>query len=188
MFELPEIYNDLSAVLSKNGFVIPDNGVWYHGTSSALVGSILESGLKRSGDVDINQAAKKTMATIGNSYTEQREPVFLTQSKALAYFWALQCVRRRQVRFGGEEKPVVLAVELDEDLRAKVRPDVGAASLLMLKEGEQFMDFVVGLYAQADAGEVDIDLMKADRDEYLRKLGMAYLDYDVAKESVSTVS
>ena len=185
MFELPEIYNDLNAVLSKNGFSIPDNGVWYHGTSSALVDFILENGLKRSGDVDINQAAKQTMATIGNSYTEQREPVFLTQSKALAYFWAEQCVRRRKVRFGGDEQPAVITVQLDEELRGKVRPDVGAASLLMLKEGEQFMDFVLGLYAQADAGEVDIDLMKADRDEYLRKLGMAYLDYDVAKECLA---
>ena len=184
MFELPEIYNDLDAVLSKDGFKIPSDGVWYHGTSSVLVDSIQQNGLKRSGDVDINQAAKQTMATIGNSYTEQREPVFLTQSKALAYFWGQQCVRRRTVRFGGDELAVVLTVNLSEDLSSKVRPDVGAASLLMLKEGEQFMEFVAGLYAQVSAGDLDIDLMKAERDEYLRKLGMAYLDYDIPGECV----
>jgi len=92
MIELPEIYNDVQTVLGEDGFAIPTNGVWYHGTSSALVDSIKENGLVRSGDKAFNQVAKQTMATIGNSYTEQREPVFLTQSKALAYFWAEQCV------------------------------------------------------------------------------------------------
>lgn len=187
MTELPEIFNDIDSVLTKDGFSVSPDGVWYHGTSSALVDSIKQNGLNRSGDSAINQAAKNTMATIGNSYTEQREPVFLTQSKALAYFWAQQCVRRRQVRFGQEETPAVIELKLDKDLHEQVRPDVGAASLLMLKEGEEFMAFVAGLFERAGAGYLDIDLRKANRDEYLSKLGMAYLDLDVSSSSIEAV-
>ena len=188
MTDLPEIYNDIGSVLSKDGFVIANDGLWYHGTSSALVDSILDNGLKRSGDKAFNQAAKSTMATIGNNYTEQREPIFLTQSKALAYFWAEQCVKRRSVRFEGDEKPVVMSVELDEERAAKVRPDVGAAGLLMIKEGEAFMVYLAKLYEQAGLEALDIDLMNAGREEYLSKLGMAYLDQDLAAEIASVVS
>lgn len=184
MIELPEIYNDIDTVLTKDGFAIPADGVWYHGTSSALVDSIKEKGLVRSGDKAFNQAAKSTMATIGNNYTEQREPVFLTQSKALAYFWAEQCVKRRSVRFEGEESPVVLMLSLDGETAKKVRPDVGAAGLLMIKEGEAFMIYLAKLYEQAGLDVLDIDLMKADREEYLSKLGMAYLDADVSATMV----
>ncbi|MCH2159484.1 MAG: hypothetical protein MK096_12005 [Oleiphilaceae bacterium] len=185
MIELPEIYNDVQTVLGEDGFAIPTNGVWYHGTSSALVDSIKENGLVRSGDKAFNQVAKQTMATIGNSYTEQREPVFLTQSKALAYFWAEQCVKRRSVRFEGEEQPVVLTVNLDDDNASKVRPDVGAAGLLMIKEGEGFMMFIASLYEQAGLKSLDIDLMKAEREEYLTKIGMAYIDDDILSDSIS---
>jgi hypothetical protein len=184
MNDLPDIYNDLSQKLSQEGFEIPSDGVWYHGTSSALVDSIKSNGLNRSGDKALNQAAKQTMATIGNSYTETREPVFLTQSKALAYFWAKQCVRRRAVRFGEEETPVVLEIHLSGEVADKVRPDVGAAGLLMIKEGETYMAFLGKCYEEADAGVLDIDLMKADRAEYLTKLGMAYIDQDLPAEAI----
>lgn len=185
MTELPEIYNDIDTVLTKDGFSVPADGVWYHGTSSALLDSIVESGLNRSGDQAFNQAAKNTMATIGNNYTEQREPVFVTQSKALAYFWAEQCVRRRSVRFDGEESPVVLTITLDNATAAKVRPDVGAAGLLMIKEGEAFMIYLAKLYEEAGLEALDIDLMKADREEYLNKLGMAYIDQDLSSEQIT---
>jgi len=186
MIELPEIYNDIDSVLSKDGFAT--SGVWYHGTSSALVGSINGSGLRRSGDKAMNQAAKNTMATIGNNYTEQREPVFLTQSKALAYYWAEQAVKRRSVRIEGDETPVVLEIKLPEELHSKVRPDVGAAGLLMVKEGEAFMAFMAKLYQEQNVGVLDIDLMKADREEYLSKLGMAYLDADIAPGYIKEVT
>ena len=39
-------------------------------------------------------------------------------------------------------------VKLPEDQRAKVRPDVGAASLLMVKEGEAFMMYMAKLYEE----------------------------------------
>lgn len=183
MTETPSYLQDSETLLSEDGFAHSD--VWYHGTSSALVGSINGSGLRRSGDSAMNQAAKNTMATIGNNYTEQREPVFLTQSKELAYYWAQQAVRRRSVRIEGEETPVVFEVKLPSEQLSKVRPDVGAASLLMMKDGEAFMFFLAKLYEENNAGILDIDLMKADRDEYLNKLGMAYFDGDIAPGYVS---
>lgn len=185
MTDLPQGYNDIDSTLTKDGFTVSSEGVWYHGTSSALVESIKDKGLMRSGDKAFNQAAKSTMATIGNNYTEQREPLFLTQSKALAYFWAEQCVKRRSARFEGEESPVVLTVSLDDETSKKVRPDVGAAGLLMIKEGEAFMIYLAKLYEEAGLEALDIDLMKADREEYLAKLGMAYLDMDLDPSLVS---
>ena len=86
MADTPAFLKDAKDLLAKQGFATSDT--WYHGTSSALVDSIKEQGLKRSGDKALKDAAKKTMATIGNSYTESIEPVFLTQSKELAFYWA----------------------------------------------------------------------------------------------------
>lgn len=186
MSDIPNYLQDAKDLLSGDGFATGE--VWYHGTSSALVESIEANGLNRSGDKAMKQAAKQTMATIGNSYTESIEPVFLTQSKQLAYYWAEQTVRDRSVRFEGEELPTVLAVKLPSDQLAKVRPDVGAASLLMLKEGEAYLAFVTKLYEDVGAGPLDINLMQADRLEYLNKLGMAYIDEDVSAEYVSKVT
>jgi len=186
MSDIPSYLQDATDLLTKDGFATGD--VWYHGTSSSLANSITSSGLKRSGDKAMKQAAKSTMATIGNKYTESIEPVFLTQSKELAYYWAEQAVRERSVRIEGEESPVVFAIELPDELNAKVRPDVGAASLLMVKEGEAYMAYVAKIYQDCGAGMPDIDLMKADRLEYLNKLGMAYIDKDIAAKFVSLVS
>jgi RNA:NAD 2'-phosphotransferase (TPT1/KptA family) len=84
----PILFQDAKDLLTKQGFVT--SNTWYHGTSSALIDSIKEHGLKRSGDQVIKAAAKKVMATIGNHYIQSVEPVFLTQSKQLAYYWAQQ--------------------------------------------------------------------------------------------------
>lgn len=186
MSQIPSYLEDAKDLLTKDGFAI--STVWYHGTSSALVNSIKSNGLKCSGDTAMKQAAKSTMATIGNNYTEFTEPVFLTQSKELAYYWAKQTVRERSVRFDGEESAVVLAIKLPEELNAKVSPDVGAASLLMIKEGELYMAYVAQIYQQCNAGVLDIDLMKASRLEYLTKLGMAYIKQDIDPALVSVVS
>jgi len=186
MSNTPAYLQDAKDLLSDKGFATGD--VWYHGTSSALVGSIKADGLKRSGDRAMKQAAKSTMATIGNTYTESVEPVFLTQSKELAHYWAEQAVRDRSVRFEGEESPVVLAVTLPSEQLAKVRPDVGAASLLMLPTGEKFMAHLAGIY-EANGVEIpEVDLMKADRMEYLDKLGMAYFDADVPADCVTEIT
>jgi hypothetical protein len=186
MTDTPTFLKDAKDLLGKQGFTT--SNVWYHGTSSALVDSIKTQGLKRSGDKVLKNAAKQTMATIGNSYTESIEPVFLTQSKELAFYWAQQTVRNRSVRVEGNEHAVVFAATLSEDLNAKVKPDVGAASLLLLKEGEDFMAYLAGIYQENGFGIPDIDLMKADRMEYLTVLGMAYLNADIAPNCLDMVS
>lgn len=177
MNETPLYLQDASSRLTEQGFVCDE--VWYHGTSSALWESIQKNGLKRSGDQALKQAAKKTMATIGNHYTETTEPVFLAPSKELAYYWAQQRVRERSVRFEGNEQPIVLELRLPADLNGKVKPDVGAMSLLLLDEGEQYLAFLARLNQSLALPPPDIDLQKADRMAYLAQLGMAYIDQDV---------
>ncbi|ORU92906.1 MAG: hypothetical protein A6F70_04215 [Cycloclasticus sp. symbiont of Bathymodiolus heckerae] len=186
MNEAPSHLKDSADLLTADGFAT--GNVWYHGTSSSLVSSIQSNGLKRSGDKAMKKAAKSTMATIGNSYTESVEPVFLTQSKELAYYWAQQTVRERNVRFEEEENAVVFVITLPEEQNKSVRPDVGAASLLMIEEGEEYMAYVAKIYQDCNAGIPDIDLMKASRLEYLNKLGMAYIDKDIDAGFVSLVS
>ncbi len=182
----PAFLKDAKDLLSEQGFAT--SNVWYHGTSSALVDSIKEQGLKRSGDKALKQAAKQTMATIGNNYTESIEPVFLTQSKELAYYWAQQTVRDRSVRIEGNEEPVVFAVTLPEDLNSKVKTDVGAASLLMVQEGENYMAYLASIYQENGIEAPAIDLMKADRMDYLNRLGMAYYDADIDASCLELVT
>lgn len=186
MTDIPAFLQDAKGLLTPQGFTTSDT--WYHGTSSALVDSIKEQGLKRSGDRELNDAAKKTMATIGNSYKESTEPVFLTPSKELAYYWAKQTVRNRSVRIEGDEQPVVFAVKLPEALNAKVKPDVGATSLLLIKEGENYMAYLAAIYQESGFDTPEIDLMKADRMEYLNKLGMAYYDADISASCLDIIT
>ena len=181
----PTALQDAKDLLTAQGFAT--SNTWYHGTSSALVDSIKAHGLKRSGDEALNEAAKNTMKTIGNDFTATVEPVFLTQSKELAYYWAEQTVRNRSVRIEGSEEPVVIAVNLPEDLNGKVKPDVGAVSLLMVKEGEQYMAHLAAIYLANGLAAPDIDLMKADRMDYLNKLGMAYFDADIDADLLATL-
>jgi hypothetical protein len=177
MATTPLFLKDSENLLTEQGFAASDT--WYHGTSSALSDLIQIQGLKRSGDRELMNAAKNTMATIGNDYTESIEPVFLTQSKELAFYWAEQTVRDRSVRIEGDEQPAVFAVKLPTALNQQVKPDVGAASLLLLKEGENFMAYLAGIYQANGLTAPDIDLIKADRLEYLTTLGMAYFNADI---------
>ncbi|MFC1235877.1 hypothetical protein [Vibrio sp. F74] len=185
MTQIPTHLQDAKQILTSDGF--ETNDVWYHGTSSALLTSIQGQGLKRSGDKALNQAAISTMATIGNRYTESQEPIFLTQSKELAFYWAEQAVQNRTVRFEGKEEPIVLAVNLSEKQRIFVKPDVGAASLLLMKTGEHFMAHLAIIYERCGLAAPDIDLMKADRMAFLNKLGMAYIDQDVSHACVEVL-
>lgn len=182
----PVFLKDAKELLTEQGFT--NSNIWYHGTSSALVNSIKAQGLMRSGDAALNAAAKQTMATIGNSYTETIEPVYLTQSKELAYFWAAQTVRNRSVRIEGTEEPVVLQITLPEELNSQVKTDVGAASLLMLKEGEAYMAYLAGVYESCGFEAPIIDLMNADRMDYLNKLGLAYYDADIDANCVKLIA
>ena len=183
MTDIPAQFQDIKEALGESGFSAGD--VWYHGTSSALVKSILERGLIRSGDQAMNQAAKSTMATIGDkTYTETREPVYLAPSKALAYYWAEKTVARRSVRFEGDEMPVVLEIRLSEALADKVRPDVGAAGMLIVQGGDGYIDFLKEQYELAGQTMPDFDLSSVQREDYLSVLGMVYLDKDIPAEQV----
>lgn len=186
MSQVPSYLQDAEQLLSSEGFKSHD--IWYHGTSSALIESIIDKGLNRSGDTTLNDATKATMATIGNQYQQSCEPVFLTQSKELAYYWAQQTVRERGVRFEGEDQPVVLAVKLDQSQQSKIKPDVGATSLLLMESGERFMVHLASIYERCGFQAPDIDLMKANRMEFLNKLGMAYIDQDIKADSVKVIS
>lgn len=177
MSNAPAHLQDIKDLLTESG--ITTSNTWYHGTSSALLDSIKAQGLKRSGDKAIKQATKSTMETIGGSYNETVEPVFLTQSKELAYYWAEQTVRDRSVRFEGEERAVVLAVNLPEELGSKVKPDTGAASLLMVIGSSKYLEDLGEIYKANGQTLPEIDPIKADRMDYLNKLGMAYIDQDV---------
>jgi hypothetical protein len=177
MANTPLYLKDSENLLTEQGFSASDT--WYHGTSSALAELIKAQGLIRSGDRELMNAAKNTMATIGNDYVESTEPVFLTQSKELAFYWAEQTVRDRSIRIAGDEQPVVFVVKLPTELNQQVKPDVGAASLLLLKEGEKFMAYLAEIYQTKGLNAPDIDLMKADRLEYLTTLGMAYFDANI---------
>ncbi|WP_417595133.1 hypothetical protein [Oceanospirillum sp.] len=184
--DTPVFLKDAQDLLTEQGFAT--SNIWYHGTSTALVDSIQEQGLKRSGDQALKEAAKKTMATIGDDhYSETTEPVFLTQSKELAFYWAQQTVRNRSVRIEGNEQPVVLSVTLPNDINSAVKPDVGAASLLMVKEGENYMAFLAAIYQENNQPVPSIDLMKADRMDYLNLLGMAYIDRDLPANVIDLV-
>ncbi|MCP5160894.1 MAG: hypothetical protein H7A00_04385 [Hahellaceae bacterium] len=177
MTNVPAYLQDASVLLKQDGFVT--GNIWYHGTSSALLDSIQTHGLIRSGDKALRQAIKKTMATIGdNSYAETTEPVFLTPSKELAYYWAAQTAHNRSVRFEGKEEPVVIAMTLPDDLLAKVQPDVGAAALLMV-QGNDYLEFLAEVYTANGLTLEEPDPLRANRDDFLRLLGMAYLDQDV---------
>lgn len=185
MSDIPEIFKDAEQRLNENGFI--QNNIWYHGTSSALLKSIKEQGIKRSGDQEFKQATKKTMATIGNHYTETVEPVFLCPSKELAYYWAEQKVKERGQRFSDSEKPVVLEIALPEELQVSVRPDVGGASLLLLEEGERYLVFIAKLAERVGVQLPAFDIKKADRMMYLNLLGLAYLDEDISATYIKEI-
>ncbi len=176
MTNIPNSLQDAKDLLTKEGFKA--GSTWYHGTSSALITSIKEFGLKRSGDEALKQSTKKIMATIGNSYTETIEPVFLTQSKELAYYWATQTVNKRTAHTGAEESPVVVAINLPEQINNSVKPDVGAASLLLV-EGNDYLDYLGSIYNELGLKAPTIDPAKSDRLDYLYKLGMAYINADI---------
>ena len=186
MLTAPEHLKDASKLLGEQGFATSER--WYHGTSSPLVNAIMTEGLKRSGDQQLAAAAQRTMATIGGRIDATAEPVFLTQSAELAWFWAEQTVQKRKVRVGGDNHPVVIGVTLPPELNARVRPDVGAASLLLLDEGRAFMGYLAAIYQRLGRGTPDIELRKAERSEFLQTLGMAYLDEDIQAAYLDVLS
>ena len=182
--ETPAFLKDASELLSDNGFATSD--VWYHGTASGLLASIKEKGLKRSGDAEFNQSVKQTMATIGNTYTETIQPVFLTQSKELAYYWANLKTTYRSQRLGQPETPVVLAVNLSDELKDKAKADAGGAALVMSHDA--YIEYVETVHLDNKIELGKLDPMSMDGKFCLEKLGLAYIDKDIPADCVALVS
>ena len=65
----PIFLQDAKDLLTQQGFFT--SNTWYHGTSSALIDSIKEQGLKRSGDQALKAAAK-------NNYLDEKKVVMET--------------------------------------------------------------------------------------------------------------
>jgi len=179
--ETPSYLKDASQLLTADGFKIGE--CWYHGTTSGLADVILEQGLKGSGDAELSKMTKKAMATIGNSYTERKEPVYLTQSKELAYYWACQKVMARKHHFAIDESAVVLAVSLSEDLNTNVKTDVGAATML-LEDKNAYIEYLREIYNDEKLFLPELDPSKVDRMDYLNRLGLAYFIKDISSENV----
>ena len=180
-FEAPVYLQDANERLSADGIDIGD--CWYHGTTSGLASAILEQGLKGSGDAELNKMTKQAMATIGNSYTERKEPVYLTQSKELAYYWACQKVEARKQHFGVDESSVVLAVSLPEELNKNVKTDVGGATML-LDDENTYIEYLRDVYDRNNLNLPELDPAKVDRMEYLNRLGLAYFIKDIPSNNV----
>jgi len=186
--DIPTEFNDHNTLLSESGFA--SSNTWYHGTTSGLVSSILQNGIQRSGDVELNKAIKHTMATIGNSYNESKQPVFITQSKSLAYYWANKKTHSRNMQLAakneGKETPAVIEMTLPDELQDQVKTDVGAAAFL-LTGTDEYVDYVNALYSEMKLEQPNIDPMTADRMDYQNKLGMAYINKDIPAEYVKEI-
>lgn len=182
--QIPALYQDAAELLSDDGFATGD--VWYHGTASGLVASIQEKGLNRSGDRESNQSIKNTMATIGNSYTESVQPVFLTQSKELAYYWAERKARFRTQRMGEEEMPVVFAVKPNDSIKDKIKADAGGAALVIARDA--YIEYVEIVFEANGKKLGELDPMAMTGAACLANLGLAYLDTNVPAECLELVS
>jgi len=181
----PAYLKDSAQILTQAGFATSQT--WYHGTASGLLASILRQGLKQSGDSESNLKAKNTMTTIGGSYKENKDPVFLTQSKELAYYWASQACQSRNKYFANNEEPVVLAINLPPELHESINPDVGAAAILLGGQND-YLDALNKIYQDNSLQAPQIDPGNADRMDYLKLLGMAYSKQNIAAEYLEVVA
>lgn len=168
----PDYLKDLASLMSDDGSIATSN-VWYHGTASSLVKGIKHKGLHGGGDAAWIKRTQGTLQTIGNRTFESKDPVFLTQSKELAYFWAQQRTHSRNLYFKKDETPVVVKITLGEEDNAKINPDVGGAALIM-EPGNEYIIYIKDLFEANGQDLDDFDQAKADRMIYLNRLGLAY--------------
>ena len=177
----PDYLKDAEQLLSENGFATSDD--WYHGTASGLVDTILKDGLKGGGDTETAEREQGTLGTIGNRQFETSEPVFLTQSKELAYFWAARKAHTRNLYFRKEETPVVLKVSQPE----KVTPDVGGTAIL-LEPNNTYITMLKELYEKKGIAWIDeSNPLKLPRETYLDMLGLGYSYDNIPADKVSVV-
>lgn len=170
---VPDICKDASDLLTDDGFTC--SNVWYHGTTSAHIKAIKNKGIHGGADSAWTKRTQGTLSTIGNRNFESSDPVFLTQSKELAYFWAQQRAHARNLYFRNDEEPVVFRAELPEGDNAKVRPDVGGAAMAM-EPGNAYLVFLKDIYEASGKTLEEFNPLKADRMDYLNRLGLAYTD------------
>ncbi|MFT6189553.1 MAG: hypothetical protein ACJAW8_001728 [Oleispira sp.] len=182
----PAYLKDLSSLMLEDGNIATSN-VWYHGTTSSLVKSIKNKGLHGGGDAAWIKRTQGTLQTVGNRTFESKDPVFLTQSKELAYFWAQQRVHSRNIYFKKDETPVVLKVTLNEDDNAKINPDAGGAALIM-EPGNEYIIYVKDLFIANGQDLDDFDQTKADRMIYLTRLGLAYTNDYIPGKFIEVVA
>tara|TARA_B100000287_G_scaffold332676_1_gene317745 strand:+ start:211 stop:780 length:570 start_codon:yes stop_codon:yes gene_type:complete len=175
-FTTPDFLKDAADLISADGFAT--SNIWYHGTASGLVEAIKTSGLKGSGDAELLQRQMKTLGTIGHEASDQQDPLFVTQSKELAYFWANQKAHTRNLYMQQEETPVVFKLELPEELNKLVITDAGGAALLM-EPGNIYLLWLKELYKELGQQMPELNPLKCDRMDYLNKLGLAYVAGDV---------
>lgn len=181
----PDYLKDAAAIISKDGF--PTSNVWYHGTASSLVKGIKNKGLHGGGDAAWIKRTQGTLKTIGNRTFESQDPVFLTQSKELAYFWAQQRAHSRNVYFQKDETPVVLKITLNEEDNGKVNPDVGGAALIM-EPNNTYVTYLKAIFEANGLDLDDFDPREADRMIYLDRLGLAYTNDYIPGKFIEVIS
>lgn len=180
MLELiPDSINDLDQLMSDKG--IDSGETWYHGTASGLLPSIEKQGLIGGGDQELTNRTQQTLGTIGGRQFETQEPIFLTQSKALAYYWAIKKTHVRNLYFQKQETPTVLAVTSNA-----IKPDVGGAALLM-EPNNEFITLLKEAYQQRGVELGELDPRKIAREEYISRLAMAYTLETIAPANIQQV-
>lgn len=181
----PSYLKDAASLITKDGF--PVSNVWYHGTTSSLVKAIKHKGLHGGGDAAWIKRTQGTLKTIGNRTFETKDPVFLTQSKELAYFWAQQRTHSRNLYFQKDETPVVLKVTLNDEDNAKVNPDAGGAALIM-EPNNAYVTYLKAIFEANGQDLDDFDPTKADRMIYRDRLGLAYTNDYVPGKFIEVVA
>jgi hypothetical protein len=181
----PDYLKDAAYLMSDDG--LASSNVWYHGTASSLVKGIKNKGLHGGGDAAWIKRTQGTLQTIGNRTFESQDPVFLTQSKELAYFWAQQRAHSRNLYFQKNENPVVIKITLNEVDNAKVNPDAGGAALVM-EPNNAYVTYVKTIFAANGRDLDDFDPTKADRMIYLNRLGLAYTNDFISGKFIEVVA
>jgi len=180
-FTTPDFLQDAKQLLSATGFAT--DGTWYHGTASGLVESIQANGLIGSGDAEGLEKHLQTLSTIGHEASSHKDPLFVTQSKELAYFWANRTAHNRNLYFQKDEKPVVFELNLPEELQAKVITDAGGAALV-LEPGNLYILWLEDLYKNLGFELTKPDPFSCDRMDYQNFLGLSYINEAVPAEFV----
>ena len=184
-YSTPALFQDAQQLLTAQGFTT--STTWYHGTASGLVDSITSVGLVGSGDLETLQKHLETLGTIGHDHSAHKDPLFITQSKELAYYWALKKAHIRSRFHQQHETPVVFELQLSEELAAQVTTDAGGAALI-LEPGNQYLQLLNEIYQEAGLTLETLDPFTCDRLDYLNKLGLAYLNAPVPADSLRVLS